>query len=354
MSSTLPPSSAPPLALHRLTRNEAQARTVIAQRAHGRPVHMAGQDWLLDLVPLAGGEALVQQGEWRVRLTWAGAPFAWTAPSAALQEWVAARFPGIDVAALPDAHAAALLETAAGEVLECLAAQQRGPAQLDALDRDPGQPDGLTHHFVATAAAQGRVVRGRLSTNSLGLMMLAGLVARAPVVDGPLPLPTLPVPVRVTLGSTTLPADDCASLAVGDTVLMDQVLVSAQGQVWLGCDAWGVQAQWTEGCLTVASAFTQLGWTMSDTSPSAGGESAPVAIDKLPVRVSFDLGERTMTLADLQALQPGQTLDLGQPLSTAVQVRANGTWIGMGELVEIDGRLGVTLTTLASAPQPAP
>ncbi|GAB1387144.1 hypothetical protein MASR1M59_22920 [Melaminivora sp.] len=66
----------------------------------------------------------------------------------------------------------------------------------------------------------------------------------------------------------------------------------------------------------------------------------------LPVRLSFDLGELTLTLAQLQALQPGQALALGRPLAGAVQVRANGVLIGAGELVQIDGQLGVSLSHL--------
>lgn len=86
---------------------------------------------------------------------------------------------------------------------------------------------------------------------------------------------------------------------------------------------------------------------MSDT-PAAG--AAP-ALDQLPLRLAFDLGERTLSLAELKALQPGQTLELGRPLAGAVQLRVNGALVGTGELVEIDGRLGVTVTSLAAQGQ---
>jgi type III secretion protein Q len=71
-------------------------------------------------------------------------------------------------------------------------------------------------------------------------------------------------------------------------------------------------------------------------------------LDDLPVRVSFDLGERSIPLHELQSLAPGYTFDLGRDLRRSVQVRANGMLIGEGELVDIDGRLGVVVNTLLS------
>lgn len=70
------------------------------------------------------------------------------------------------------------------------------------------------------------------------------------------------------------------------------------------------------------------------------------ALDRLLMRVAFDVGERTMTLGELQALQEGQVIELGQPLSTAVSIRVNGSLVGTGELVEVDGRLGVSVTSI--------
>ena len=53
-----------------------------------------------------------------------------------------------------------------------------------------------------------------------------------------------------------------------------------------------------------------------------------------------------MPLGQLGQLAVGQSFDLGRPLAGAVRVRANGALVALGELVEIDGRLGVALTQL--------
>ncbi|NDF63326.1 MAG: hypothetical protein EB136_10540 [Synechococcaceae bacterium WBB_3_034] len=75
----------------------------------------------------------------------------------------------------------------------------------------------------------------------------------------------------------------------------------------------------------------------------AGGET-PVSIDQIPIRLSFDLGTKTITLAELQSLQPGSVLSVDRPATEYLTIRANGAAIGSGQLVEIDGRLGVSVS----------
>ena len=60
----------------------------------------------------------------------------------------------------------------------------------------------------------------------------------------------------------------------------------------------------------------------------------------------FDLGDIELTLAELKALVPGQVIDLAREPGSAVRVTVNGRRIGAGEIVEIEGRLGVRITEL--------
>jgi len=92
----------------------------------------------------------------------------------------------------------------------------------------------------------------------------------------------------------------------------------------------------------------RLTLTMSDQDENAAvPDAAPaLSLEQLPVRLSFDLGCVTMTLAELEALQPGQAIALARPLGGAVTIRANGATIGHGELVDIDGRAGVSVLEL--------
>ena len=80
--------------------------------------------------------------------------------------------------------------------------------------------------------------------------------------------------------------------------------------------------------------------------PETTPATSVVSIDGVPVRLSFDLGEVTLTLSQALALQPGQAISLSRPLSGPVRIRANGAVIGEGDLVQIDDHLGVSIRTL--------
>ena len=67
-------------------------------------------------------------------------------------------------------------------------------------------------------------------------------------------------------------------------------------------------------------------------------------LSELPVRMTFDLGEYPLTLRELNAVQVGHVFDLALAPQQAVNLRVNGRLLGEGELVEIDGRIGIAVT----------
>lgn len=70
-------------------------------------------------------------------------------------------------------------------------------------------------------------------------------------------------------------------------------------------------------------------------------------VDDIRIRVSFDLGERSLTLAELKLLGPGYVFELGRDLRRSVSIRANGKVIGEGELVDIEGQTGVSVLSIS-------
>lgn len=66
----------------------------------------------------------------------------------------------------------------------------------------------------------------------------------------------------------------------------------------------------------------------------------------IPVNVVAVLAKKTLSLKDLFELRLGSVVDLGRPPSEYVDLVANGKLIGRGELVEIDGKLGVRIINL--------
>ena len=75
------------------------------------------------------------------------------------------------------------------------------------------------------------------------------------------------------------------------------------------------------------------------------GGPAP-SLDRLPVRLLFEVGSIDMPLAAIRRLGPGSVIDLERPLPPAVIVRCRGAVLARGELVDLGGRLAVQITDL--------
>ena len=67
------------------------------------------------------------------------------------------------------------------------------------------------------------------------------------------------------------------------------------------------------------------------------------AVDDVPVTLSFEMGSVALTLSELKSLAPGAVLSVAGALPPQVSICAGGHRIGSGELVELDGRLGVEI-----------
>jgi type III secretion protein Q len=55
-------------------------------------------------------------------------------------------------------------------------------------------------------------------------------------------------------------------------------------------------------------------------------------------------GVLNLTVAELSRLKAGDSITLDQPAQPFVRLLAHGKEIGLGELVDIDGKLGVQLS----------
>ncbi|MFH1829438.1 MAG: FliM/FliN family flagellar motor switch protein [Pseudomonadota bacterium] len=64
---------------------------------------------------------------------------------------------------------------------------------------------------------------------------------------------------------------------------------------------------------------------------------------EVPVNLVAVIGKTTTTVGDLMAAKIGQVIDLGRPPGETVDVVVNGRMIARGELVDMDGQLGVRI-----------
>lgn len=154
---------------------------------------------------------------------------------------------------------------------------------------------------------------------------------------------SLPVPCFVSAGWAQLRTKDLGLLEVDSVVLLDRfgidphgsrlsgkvrlVPVSSAGLCW-ECDM-------QEGKLTLRK--------MEREQPKTD-ETADLR--SLPVTLHVELARLSLTLGELETLQPGHVLRLAKSVGETVTLSANGQPIAEGEVVDVEGELGVRLVRL--------
>lgn len=363
------------LPMARFSRSESQAYTQLVQRVRGCELTVASSLWCLTLSSMPDTLGVQQTGLLLVKAHWAGAGFCLLVPVHAAQTWIQSRFEEADLPTLPPAYLAVMLETALADVCTGLAGLQRGAARIDSASECTAadflvESSAYPHAFELRMDNPQGAALLHLATDSLGLMLMAGLAAHLPVAMNAVPADALPVVLRAEVGFAWLAAADFAQVAQGDTILLAHAFIHPDQRLWLSVnERWGLMVK--AGASTTSehsnfevvqifnktdlsyfsappSSFMPSPMTLSN-APAASDNPALSALETIAFRLTFDLGERVMTLGDIKALQVGQPLTLDRPLSRAVSLRVNGMLVGQGELVEIDGRLGVTVTALAGS-----
>jgi type III secretion system YscQ/HrcQ family protein len=137
----------------------------------------------------------------------------------------------------------------------------------------------------------------------------------------------LAVPISLVHGSATLEGDEWESMERGDVVLIDEqprsraILILGDGPRLFGN-------------------IHQETFTVEEVAmtPLAAG---------LPVTLEVEIARVTVTLGELARVQPGAALTLSIPRTGRVTLRVAQRAIAEGDLVDIDGMLGVRVLRLA-------
>jgi len=184
----------------------------------------------------------------------------------------------------------------------------------------------------------------------------AALAALGPT---PLALPLVACGLRMLV-------TEVARLCVGDVFVpaawplgraregeREREVVALQGPVWLAAPAaeFGVRAQLVPGGrLVLGGALEPL---CQDEAPEAsmdanageGVDKAELidAIGDVPVLVRVELGEARMAAREWAAVGTGDVLTLGRRVGESVLLRVGGVPVARGDLVEVDGEVGVRI-----------
>jgi flagellar motor switch/type III secretory pathway protein FliN len=78
-----------------------------------------------------------------------------------------------------------------------------------------------------------------------------------------------------------------------------------------------------------------------------GANMDPVLAADLPVELALELGRVKKSAAEVLALAPGAVIALDRPVAALVDLVAGGRVVARGELVDVDGAIGVRVTELS-------
>ncbi|RVU46926.1 hypothetical protein EA187_07260 [Lujinxingia sediminis] len=158
---------------------------------------------------------------------------------------------------------------------------------------------------------------------------------------------------RLSVGCVGLTLEEVRGLEPGDVVMAGVAIERREG-VRLGAKLrFGAQARWA-GALREGEGrewVFEVGEPCVD-EPERDDEPREVAmseaVERAEVEVEVVVGEVRMELGQLSRLVVGQVLETGSPVGAAVRLMVGAQEIARGELVEVEGRLGVRVEQVSS------
>lgn len=165
------------------------------------------------------------------------------------------------------------------------------------------------------------------------------------------PLPELPMDIALRCGTASLTAAQILNLRVGDGI----VIAAASDDEWYAVtgERYVATLRRNEHQLILeAPLLTEptgpMRQLMDDFNEDAreDGPAHQGSVEDIPIKVVFNAGRVTMPLSQLEAVEVGHVFQLEQRPRTAVEIVAQGTVIGRGEIISVEGLTAVRITAL--------
>ena len=198
---------------------------------------------------------------------------------------------------------------------------------------------------------------GSLRVDDAAAEALTRAIQALPVTPSNQDRRSLPISVTLELARLDLTAAELRDLAMEDVLLLPADAPFTGGTLILRHDDRALATASLEHyTLTIQQRLEATMQQDDSADPLIRDESQtdapdePLATaDDLTIRLTFDLGQLSLSLAELSQVQPGFVITLDTPAGKPVRIRAGQQIIGRGELVQIDDRLGVVVRELGSA-----
>jgi type III secretion protein Q len=296
----------------------------------------------------------VKESGVRLVVDWGGAEIALFADLQWLESATEALLQASDVSSLPDQLRLALVESAMAELADQLETAGKKPIRIKSLVLVNEQLDReialLGKEAMAWDANCGGIEHeGALVLDAAAMVLAAASASGRGLGDGEhLNLQMLPIRVQFVIGTTSVPLSGYTSLQTRDVILLDDSFLHGPEMLTvMVSDNAAFRARLSGTQLVVTEGLHNTMDESCDDNEYAMNQ----IVSELPIKLTFDLGERVLSLGELQMVAPGYVFDLGRDLRQCVTIRANGMRIGEGELVDIEGRTGVAVLSITGQPE---
>jgi hypothetical protein len=198
------------------------------------------------------------------------------------------------------------------------------------------EPTELGAAQVAAELGDGAVVELDTPHGPAALVLPVSMLLappRAPLADLPLDrLDGLDLPATLVLAATRLDRTALAGLRPRDVVVADRLGPRNSCEIRVARGAF-------RGLVTTGGRVTvQASYARAPMDETLG--------DDATVEIAVAVGDVRMSVRSLLELKAGQVVELGRPLGSAVELRVGSKVIARGELVDVDGDIGVRVTQL--------
>jgi type III secretion protein Q len=284
-------------------------------------------------------------------LTWGRDRLQLRCPMGLLRQILGALDPALEVEGMPPDLATLLLEAAMLPIItRCERLTGRDVSIRESNQADFHAADEGLRLFLEYDDRRWPLLLTTVESRKDAPDALAALLRFWPVAPRSMARFSLPAAFRI--GKTTLPVAALASLQPGDAVLL-QIGDGKKGLLVIA-EMWtaGAQRRAAEWQLfeapRAASEAERMEWTLRSVD-TVEGEQTGVSVnnpDQLPVQLTFEVGRSEITLAELRTLGAGSVLELGRSVAEPIRISAQGRPVGQGELVDVEGVVGVKITRL--------
>lgn len=150
---------------------------------------------------------------------------------------------------------------------------------------------------------------------------------------------SLPITLPLSIGWSYLSGDRVFTLKAGDGIVLQSAANIHVGEMWMEIDEKRITMTFNDAVLKVNAVEPEY---------SHAGNGVQAAFGSIPFKVVAELGEVTLTAAQLTTLAPGQILDGKTALSGGIRLSVNGFCIGYGSLIELQNQWVVRVDALVN------